>query len=85
MFQKRIWVFNMTKPELDLLEKVFASDISGGVFQSKSKLIKKLEDDGLVIKVNKTVGRDRFGFIDVEGYRLTIAGNLQYCTSERCA
>ena len=75
----------MTKAELDILEKIFAAEITGGVFQSKSKLVKKLEDEGLIIRVEKNIGNDVFGLIVVSGYRLTMAGNFQYCTSERCA
>ena len=79
----------MNAKELDVLEKVFAKEIDGainkhpGLFQTKSKLAKKLEGDGLLVKVTKILG-GRFP-VTIEGYRLTIAGHAAYCMSERCA
>jgi len=30
------------------------------------------------------LGKDRFGSIVVDGYALTVKGNMAYCTSNRC-
>ena len=75
----------MNKRELDLLEAVFAKEIDGGVYQTKSQLAKRLEKEGYLQKVTLNLGRDRFGSIEVTGYVLTILGNATYCMSERCA
>lgn len=77
----------MNKQSLDLLEKVFAAEINGvvdgiGLFRTKSKLAKKLEDSGYIIKDFVILG-GRFP-VKIEGYRLTLLGNMTYCTSERC-
>lgn len=74
----------MTKAELDFLENVFAANLEGRLIQSKSMLAKRLETGGYIVLERKNVGKDRFGDIMVEGYSLTIKGNMAYCTSERC-
>lgn len=43
----------MNKRELDLLEKVFAAEIAGNLFQTNSKLAKKLEEEGYIVAVDK--------------------------------
>lgn len=79
----------MNKKSLDLLEKVFASDLDGainngiGLYQAKCKLAKKLEDDGYIVKCKKVLG-GRFP-VTIEGYCLTLKGNAEYCMSERCS
>ena len=79
----------MNRKELDLLEKVYCREIDGainnhpGLFQTKSKLAQKLEDEGYLVKVTTVLG-GRFP-VTVEGYRLTLLGNFTYCMSERCA
>ena len=73
----------MKKAELDLLEKVFAKEIVGSMFQSKSKLAKKLEEEGYLVGVEKHFGKGPFKVI-ARGYRLTIMGNAAYCLSDRC-
>ena len=79
----------MNRKELDLLEKVYCREIDGainkhpGLFQTKSRLAQKLEDEGYLVKVT-TVLCGRFP-VTVEGYRLTLLGNFTYCMSERCA
>lgn len=74
----------MTKSDLLLLENVFTAEISGGVFQTKSKQAKRLEDKGYLQKIDKYLGNDRFGKIVVTGYVLTLLGNATYCTSDLC-
>lgn len=71
----------MNKKELEFLEKVFAKEIDGGVFQTKSKMARKLEDEGYIQKVRMSFGRDRLGEITADGYVLTIKGNITYCSS----
>lgn len=78
----------MNKRVLDLLENVFSAEIDGavnnglGLFQTKSKLAKKLESEGYLVK-DKIVFGGRFP-VTCEGYRLTLMGNATYCMSERC-
>lgn len=75
----------MNKRELELLEKVFGAEIDGmlnkmpGLYQTKSKLAKKLVADGYLVEDREVLG----GGIPViiEGYRLTLLGNLTYCMS----
>lgn len=74
----------MTKAELDLLENIFSAEIEGRLYQTKSKVAKKLENDGLIMMDSKVLGKDHFGIIEVSGYRLTFEGNFTYCMSERC-
>lgn len=69
----------MTKMEFKILEKVFAREIDGRLYQGKCKVIKKLESDGYVLKEEKIFGNDCFGSIKVEGYRTTLKGNMHYC------
>lgn len=66
------------KTDLRLLEKVFAKEIIGGIYQSNSKQIKRLEADGYVQKITKS-HTDRFGTMTVNGYVLTFLGNATYC------
>lgn len=78
----------MKKSELDLLEKVLDQEIDGainrhaGIYQTKSKIAKKLENEGFLIKVKIVLGGS-FP-VTIEGYRLTLLGNFAYCTSDRC-
>lgn len=79
----------MNKRTLDFLEKVYAAEIDGaiskglGLFQTNSKLAKKLEAEGYLVKERVTLG-GRFP-VYCDGYRLTLLGNFTYCMSERCA
>lgn len=75
----------MNKKEMDMLEKVFASEIEGKLFQTKSKVAKKLEDEGYITLEEKEICRDRFGTMIMKGSRTTIKGHIEYCMSERCA
>lgn len=78
----------MNKRSLELLEKVFGAELEGalnngiGLFQTRSKLAEQLEADGYLTKHTTTIG-GRFP-VNVTGYRLTLLGNLTYCTSDLC-
>lgn len=71
------------KQKLDILEKIFAREIYGHIWQTKSKsqinLVKILIEEGLVKEVEYTLQGPLP--ITVNGYVLTILGNLYYCTS----
>jgi hypothetical protein len=75
----------MNKRELALLEKVFAEEINPErsgfppVFQTKSKIAKKLEEEGMLQSVEYQVGHP-FS-LKVKGYVLTEAGRYEYCKS----
>jgi hypothetical protein len=71
----------VTKKEFKVLEKVFAAEIDGKLYQGKCKTVKKLKKDGYVIEEEKILGRDRFGLIKVKGYRTTLKGHFYYCTN----
>ena len=78
----------MTKAELSILEKMFALEVEAalganitGIYQSRSKLLPKMETDGLVKRAEYTIPADRscpFP-IKVRGWELTIAGHAAYC------
>lgn len=78
----------MRKAELKMLEKLFAAEVDAalsgqelrGIVQSKSKLLPKLEADGLVQRVKREFP-SRFGRLTIEGWQLTLAGNAAYCLS----
>ena len=61
-----------------MLGKVFAAEIDGRLLQTKSKLAEKLERDGYIVKIERTIGDGRFA-ATVTGYRTTILGNAAYC------
>jgi hypothetical protein len=71
----------MNKKKFEILEKVFAAEISGGLYQGKNQAIRTLEKDGYVQEIEKTLGTDRFGLIKVKGYVTTFKGNFYYCTN----
>ena len=77
----------MDNKSLKLLGKVFAAEIEGALshgiklFQTKSRLAQKLENDGYLVKEKMILG-GRLPVI-IEGYRLTIRGNMTYCMSKR--
>lgn len=74
----------MTKAELNLLEKVFESEIDGALasgprlYQTKSVAAKRLADEGYLAEVEFTLG-GRFPVV-IRGYELTELGRLTYCT-----
>ena len=66
---------------LKALEKVWAAEIENRLpFQSKAKIYKSLEEDGLVAPMNLILHGDRFGTV-ISGWQLTHAGRLFYCSS----
>lgn len=75
----------MTKKEKELLERAFAQEVdaalTGGphVIQTRSKLAKKLVDDGLLREFEITL----LGGLPVtiKGYELTEVGRFVYCTT----
>ena len=73
----------MTRRHWQLLETVFAADVSGALngsprmLQTRSKLIHDLERDGLVEHVTETLP-GRFA-VTVEGWALTALGHMTYC------
>lgn len=69
----------MRKAELLFLEKIFAEEITGGMLQSKSKMAKKLQDEGYIQEIEK-----HFGPVVCKGYILTLMGNATYCMSDLC-
>lgn len=77
----------MDSKSLDILEKIFEIEINNAVnhdnmlFQSKSKLMKKLEEDGYIQKVSFTYHNGLP--VLIEGYVLTEYGRYTYCNSKR--
>lgn len=71
----------MNQKTINALEKVFEAEIQGLLFQSKAKIYKKLEADGMVTFERQVLGRDRFGSIAVEGWALTHYGRIAYCAT----
>lgn len=75
----------MDKKSLRLLEQVFEAEIKGALsrgprlFQTKSKLAKKLVEDGY-LEEDEFVFGGRFP-VRVRGYVLTHLGRLTYCSS----
>lgn len=69
----------MTKADLKLLERIFAREIEGALFQGRGKRIERLAKDGYCVQIERHFGEDRFGKIAVRGYVLTLLGNFTYC------
>ena len=74
----------MTKREFALLEACFNSEIKHALtqtathlFQSKSKLMVKLRDQGLVVESTIVLG-GRFP-VTITGWELTALGHMTYC------
>ena len=66
---------------LRALEKVFAAEISDRLpFQSKAKIFRELEDEGLIQPMERKFGRPPFVAV-CSGYELTHAGRILYCAS----
>lgn len=78
----------ITKAELKVLEKMFASEIDHAMsknrlpycFQSRSKLLPELANKGLVEAINFRVGNDALA-VHVEGWALTHSGRFTYCAN----
>ena len=73
----------MTQKEYDLLEKIFAREIEGMVYQGHSKLLHNLEREGLITKVTRIVDENHRFPVRVSGYVLTYEGNFAYCQSPK--
>lgn len=72
----------MRQTDLNLLERLFEAEIYGHLpFQSKSKQIQRLHEEGMVEPMTRRLGQDGFGAIEVSGWALTHAGRLTYCES----
>lgn len=71
----------LNKIEFDILEKVFGAEASGLLYPRDNKTVRKLAEKGYVEKIEKVLGRDRFGLIKVTGYVTTFKGNMYYCMS----
>lgn len=78
--------FGMTKKDILLLEKVFSAEIASAlgqsfthIFQSKSKRMEVLEQEGCVRRVTQTLP-GRFP-ITISGWELTELGRMTYCFS----
>lgn len=77
----------ITKAELNMLEKMFTSEIEHAIskttlpycFQSRSKLLEKLESKKLVERVEFTLN-GRFQMV-VKGWVLTHSGRFTYCAN----
>jgi hypothetical protein len=78
----------MKNKELDILERAFCAQIDYdfgngfGIIQTKSKVAKQLAEDGFLKNVQIRLGGNLP--VTIEGYALTLQGNLTYCTSDRC-
>lgn len=74
------WGTQVTKAQLNALEKVFAAEIDGRLpFQSEAKVFRSLCDDGYLEPMERKFG-GRFAF-SVSGYQLTHLGRLSYCSA----
>lgn len=83
-FCKPFFFCAMNKQDLKMLERIFEAEINGRLpFQSKSKHMAQLHEDGLVEPMTRSFGRDRFGAVEVTGWILTLAGHFAYCDSCR--
>lgn len=72
----------MNKRGLQILERVFIAEVENRLpFQSKSKQVQRLVDEGYIEPMTRSFGRDRFGEISATGYALTHAGRITYCES----
>lgn len=72
----------MTKRDLQILERIFSAEIDGRLpFQSNSKNMQRLADEGYIEPMTRRLGIDRFGAIDVSGWTLTHLGRMTYCNS----
>lgn len=70
----------MTKAEMNCLEKAFAAEIEGRMFQSKSKLAASLADEGYLSPAVEKFP-SALGEIVCHGWQLTHLGRITYCAS----
>lgn len=80
----------MTKAEMNMLERIFSSEIDAaissqplrGIFQTRSRVVQDLKQKGMVVEVEFTLpGRPPFGEVTVRGWALSPLGHLTYCMS----
>jgi hypothetical protein len=71
----------LTKAELKILERAFACEIEGRIFQTKSRLAQKLVDERYLRPVEERVSVPPLGVMTIKGYGLTLLGNFTYCMS----
>lgn len=71
---------NPTKKVLNALEKVFAAEIDGHLFQSKAKIYQDLCEQGLLLPDERKVGTGALA-VTVRGYGLSHQGRFVYCMS----
>lgn len=77
----------MTKPEKTALEQLFVQDMEAGMRDPKSiariskGVATKLMEKGMIEPGSFTLGHDRFGAIEVQGFVLTNLGMFTYCES----
>ena len=72
----------MKKRWLDALERIWVDEIDDRLpLQSKAKVFRELESEGLVQTWTRNFGVDRFGEISVTGWALTHAGRFLYCSN----
>ncbi len=70
----------MTKAEINALEKVFLAEIDMRLpFQSKAKIYERLCEDGLLERIERKLGGN-FPVV-IRGYGLTHAGRYAYCNT----
>lgn len=75
----------MKKAHYTALGNVFAHEVENALnhrdlpFQSKAKVYRELEADGMLWRRAVSLGTDRFGAVTVEGWELTDVGRLSYC------
>lgn len=68
----------MNKSDLEVLERAFCREISGCLFQTKSKQAKRLAEEGFLRHVKFQDGQGWLR-MTVEHYELTHLGRLTYC------
>lgn len=68
----------MTKADLAVLEKAFCCEMEGRAFQSRSKRVQKLADEGYLIFRRNEDRSQRFA-MTWEEYQLTHKGRIAYC------
>jgi hypothetical protein len=70
----------LSNRELKMLERMFEDEVMGHwPFQTKAKIIYRLEERGMVCGLERHYPPDRFGPIVVSGWSLTHLGRYLYC------
>lgn len=69
----------LPKAQLEALEKVFAAEIEGRVYQSRAKIFTQLAAEGMVEEETLTLP-GRFP-VRVPGWGLTHRGRILYCAA----